>query len=149
MKYRPCDSAAIRQNGDAVKYNSEKDCFIIPDEFELLVDCKLWEKCQRRLKENRKNSGPAKPENAYHLSGLIRCGHCGYPMHGRRRTSGNRPLYYLCSKYNGTCKCKPHSIRQDVLPARRTISASFTPTAKAFPKTTPKPAPRPFRRPSQ
>ena len=92
MKYRPCDSAAIRQNGDAVKYNSEKDCFIIPDEFELLVDCKLWEKCQRRLKENRKNSGPAKPENAYHLSGLIRCGHCGYPMHGRRRTSGNRPL---------------------------------------------------------
>jgi DNA invertase Pin-like site-specific DNA recombinase len=63
-----------------------------PGAHKALVDVKLWEKANRA-----KGTAPAKTEDGYLLSGLVRCATCGYVMiNNAHRSSGKR--YYRCRR---------------------------------------------------
>jgi hypothetical protein len=89
-----------------------------------LVDRTLWDEVQEKL-AGRKRKGWSSVSRGYALSGgLLRCGHCGAPMHGTARTTtykGKQRKYrmYICDsakKRPGTCRS--YAIAEDkVLPA--------------------------------
>lgn len=78
-----------------------------------IITLEIWEACQMRLKNNKRNS-VNKAKREYLLSGLIECSSCGaaYVGHTSTKKKSNGQIYeaksYICSnKYrNRTCKSK-------------------------------------------
>jgi DNA invertase Pin-like site-specific DNA recombinase len=103
-----------KPNGRTTEYRDEADWHVVRDVFEPVVPRDLWDRCNRRLTENRKRTSPAKG-NFYYLTHMLKCGHCGAWMHGRRRTNGTRPIIYICSTYNTAAACNAHAVKQDDL----------------------------------
>jgi len=91
----------------------------IPGTHEPLVSVELFERTQRRLANQRRNTSPFKGStNPYLLSGLCRCGHCGGTLVGQRDCrSETATRFYECSTYRikGGSACQRYSIREAVL----------------------------------
>ena len=75
-----------------------------PDRFEAVIDKKTFQAVQRRLKRQRHDTSPLhNNEQRFLLSGLLKCGHCGYAMigyHWHRKKAGERRKMYTCSSYH-------------------------------------------------
>jgi|GEM_PF-278643 len=67
---------------------------LLPGSHEPLVSPELFHQVQLALKKNSGRSRTLQPHPAreYLLKGLVRCGHCGYPMWSQTYTNGHR--YY-------------------------------------------------------
>lgn len=63
-----------------------------PDHFEAIVDRKVFDAVQKRLKRQRRDTSPLHHKSKrFLLTGLLKCGHCGYAMigyHWNRKKSG-------------------------------------------------------------
>lgn len=84
-----------------------------------IVDKELYEKAQEILKSRKKSKAVNKAKESYLLSGLIRCGECGYAMYGNRRQAKNKPLYvsYRCGgrKRTSSNVCSNKEIRKEYI----------------------------------
>lgn len=80
---------------------------VIEDSCPAIVDKELFEKCQQRIKANKRNVGrKAKTKIEYLLKGKLFCGCCGAPMVGDGGTSktGKQHHYYTCTaRKKGEC----------------------------------------------
>lgn len=81
---------------------------------EPLIDRETFEKVQQKL-ASRGVKGRKPRRNNYLLTGILRCGHCDGPMHGKSRKNVNDTSgYYLCNGRR-TGECDGHRIRQDLV----------------------------------
>jgi len=75
-----------------------------PDHFEAIVDRKTFEAVQKRLKRQRRDTSPLHDKSKrFLLTGLLKCGHCGYAMigyHWNRKKTGERVKMYTCSSHH-------------------------------------------------
>jgi len=75
-----------------------------PDHFEAIVDRKVFEAVQKRLKRQRRDTSPLHHKGKrFLLTGLLKCGHCGYAMigyHWDRKKTGERVKMYTCSSHH-------------------------------------------------
>jgi hypothetical protein len=108
--------------------NPEEAWIVVEGAHEALVDKALFEQVQTKL-EDRRRSKPGAAyrthtkanSDAYLLSGLVYCAHCGRKMHGSSYVAkGHRYTKYFCSTYCRSGKhnefgCGCHGISQDRL----------------------------------
>lgn len=91
----------------------------IEDGMPQIVDKELYEKAQEILRSRKKSKAVNKAKESYLLSGLIRCGECGYAMYGNRRQAKNKPLYvsYRCGgrKRTSSNVCSNKEIRKEYI----------------------------------
>lgn len=64
-----------------------------------IIDNELFEKCQKRKSQNKRQAGHNKAKMEYLLNSKLFCGHCGSPMVGDSATSktGAKHYYYSCA----------------------------------------------------
>lgn len=77
---------------------AETDIVRIEDAHEPLISRKDWERVQKLIAANTKNTSPRGFSGPFALRGLLKCGSCGAAMHGRRRDYGTREVFYVCSR---------------------------------------------------
>ena len=101
------------------KYIGEYESFeeVIFDYYPQIIDKKLFERVQKRLKHNKRVGGGMKRNNEkYLLSGKAQCGLCGSSLVGVStiKNKTKKYTYYACSSAykNHTCKKKPTSKKQ-------------------------------------
>lgn len=87
----------------------ESEIIRIPDGVPAIISKDLWNRVQAMRKINPK--GKSHNKFFYLLSGLIRCGECGYKMHGNPRNTGNGGSTYVTYRCNHrdnnrACHCK-------------------------------------------
>jgi len=74
------------------------------DRFEAIIDNKVFRAVQRRLERQRGDTSPLRQKGQrFLLSGLLKCGHCGYAMigyHWNRKKTGERLKMYTCSSHH-------------------------------------------------
>lgn len=91
----------------------------IEDGMPQIVGKELYEKAQEILRSRKKSKAVNKAKESYLLSGLIRCGECGYAMYGNRRQAKNKPLYvsYRCGCRMRTSSkvCSNKEIRKEYI----------------------------------
>lgn len=86
-----------------------------------IIDEKLFELAQRKLKDNVKFSLRNNKKYEYLLSGLLRCKSCGYSIYGKPTSHGGYVhLYYRCMGQDGYRwpngkLCSGHPVRTEVL----------------------------------
>ena len=83
------------------KYTNVKDHNVVVALHEGVVDSKTWLRVQYRLEENI-SFGTNHSGKTTWLSGLTKCGHCGYAMSGNRI---NGKVYFRCSHRMNTGDC--------------------------------------------
>ncbi len=92
-----------------------------PDRFEAIIDSKVFRAVQRRLERQRRDTSPLRqPGDRFLLSGLLKCGHCGYAMigyHWNRKKTGERRKMYTCSSHHfqGKKACTRNTISEAAL----------------------------------
>jgi site-specific DNA recombinase len=92
-----------------------------PDRFEAIVDGKTFRAVQKRLARQRRDTSPLRqPGERFLLSGLLKCGHCGYAMigyHWNRKKAGERRKMYTCSSHHfqGKKVCTRNTISEAAL----------------------------------
>jgi DNA invertase Pin-like site-specific DNA recombinase len=85
--------------------NDPKEWIIVEGTHEALVDRATFDRVRQKLISRRDHSTPHRGGGEFLFTGLIRCGHCGWPMHGSHlhyQHNGKRYSYrrYICGKYN-------------------------------------------------
>jgi DNA invertase Pin-like site-specific DNA recombinase len=113
------------------------DWVVVEDIHEPLVDPALFERVQQKLIDRRERKTPAVGGGAYLFTGLLRCGHCGWPLHGfsdKRKAKGQdgrKVRRYVCGNYNlhgggeKGCRCNIVNERDVVTVLIRTIQQEF------------------------
>lgn len=83
----------------------------IEDKIPRIIDQKLWERVQMRLKDNKRNASN-KAKREYLLSGLIECGQCGakFVGHTSRNKKGIETVSYICGAKYRTRDCDNKNI---------------------------------------
>lgn len=83
-----------------------------------IVDSKTWLKCQYKLTKNKQIKNKGKSKYTW-LSGLVKCGKCGYSASVVKANLsvkyGTYATYFRCSKRVNKMMCDAQSIRTDVL----------------------------------
>jgi site-specific DNA recombinase len=109
-----------RKRKNSVVPNDPSEWLVVEGTHEPLTDRETFDTVQRRLAENRVNTAPKRKGNRYLFTGLLRCGHCGWPMHGCALTD-NRPegeprryQRYVCGNYNlhGATVCQCNTVAE-------------------------------------
>jgi site-specific DNA recombinase len=108
--------------------NPREAWIVVDDAHEALIDKPLFERVQAKLHDRRRDkSGQSyrthtrSNDDAYLLSGLVFCDHCGCKMHGSTLVAkGHKYPKYFCSTYarsgkNNVHGCGCHAATQDVL----------------------------------
>ena len=96
--------------------NPKDEWFVEPDRHEALISEKEWTEVQAALRIRSRGSTKTSrsKRRTYLLSGIIRCGNCGSPLHGDTQRNRLRAEYYryTCAgaKKRGTCHCFRNSI---------------------------------------
>lgn len=84
-----------------------------------IVDKAIYEKAQEILRSRKKSKAVNKAKESYLLSGIIRCGECGYAMYGNRRQAKSKPLYVSyrcgCRKRTSSNVCNNKEIRKEYI----------------------------------
>jgi site-specific DNA recombinase len=86
---------------------------VIENAIPAIIDEELFSKAQAKLARNKKAPGQYKAKEVYLLSGIIRCGECGSPMHANTRPDGYSS--YDCSKSNKKKTCSNGGVRREAL----------------------------------
>lgn len=90
--------------------------FVVRNTHEGIISDELFEKCQRRLIEER---GQRQPQSIhkYPLSALLRCGHCGGAMNGHYSASvrGSGRFYRCVGGLIAKRQCRPYSVKAEVV----------------------------------
>jgi hypothetical protein len=108
--------------------NPQEAWIVVENAHAALVDADLFERVQAKLQGRRRSSPGAAYRthtrangDAYLLSGLVYCAHCGCKMHGTDKVAkGHHYPKYLCSTYcrcdkNNPHGCGCHGVDQDRL----------------------------------
>jgi site-specific DNA recombinase len=77
----------------------------------IIIDEELFEQARKKLARNKKAAGQYKAQEVYLLSGIIRCGTCGSPMHVNTRPDGYSS-YDCSSKSNHKKNCGNRGVRR-------------------------------------
>lgn len=96
----------------------DEEIIRIPGGIQAIIDEDVWERCNARMLNNKRNSGRFKAKEIYLLSGLIYCGECGHAMHGNGRyPAPDRPklITYRCSYKDNNRACKNKEIKRDLV----------------------------------
>jgi DNA invertase Pin-like site-specific DNA recombinase len=85
--------------------NDPAEWIVIEDTHEALVDRPTFDRVAKKLASRRDSTTPHRGGGDFLFTGLLRCGHCGWPMHGAHLNyiqGGKRRKYrrYICGKYN-------------------------------------------------
>ncbi|WP_252235070.1 recombinase family protein [Clostridium sp. ZS1] len=82
-----------------------------------IIDKETYQKAQQLMKSRNKGNGANKATVNYLLSGLIKCGECGYGMYGNKRTNtrGNEYISYRCGGRNKKHICDNYEIRKEYI----------------------------------
>jgi DNA invertase Pin-like site-specific DNA recombinase len=85
--------------------NAEAEWVVFEDTHEALVDRAAFDRVRQKLIARRDSSTPLRGGGDFLFTGLLRCGRCGWPMHGCRlhySHNGRRHSYrrYICGNYN-------------------------------------------------
>lgn len=96
--------------------NPREAWIVVEDAHEAIVDKPLFKRVQVKLHDRRRDksgqsfrSHTRRTEDAYLLSGLVFCAHCGCKMHGNTLIAkGHRYPKYSCSTYIRSGKHNPH-----------------------------------------
>ena len=104
-------------NGKRNSHHMNPNAIVLANAIPPIVSDELWERVQKRLKENEKKPGAFKAKYDYRLSGKIYCGECGSPMHGSAsNANGKLYLRYICSnRANKKTSCSNSSISLEML----------------------------------
>ena len=90
----------LRSELSSPRDRPEEDWIYIP--VPKIVDAKLFDMAQLKLKENVKFSPRNNKKNNYLLSGLLRCKTCGYSIYGKPASNSKyKRLYYRCMGQDG------------------------------------------------
>jgi site-specific DNA recombinase len=87
---------------------SPDDVIVIENHHPAIVSRSDFRAVQNRLKSARRMTFARSGPRAFALSGLLFCGSCGSPMHGRHR-GRDKLRYYICSRSIHSSDCKPHA----------------------------------------
>jgi hypothetical protein len=99
------------------------DWVVVEGTHDPLVDRSVFDRVAHRLVERRRRCSRVKTSAVYLLAGLLKCGHCGRPMHGcsARYSSltGDDRRYprYICGSYNlngagGKNGCRCNTVKE-------------------------------------
>jgi DNA invertase Pin-like site-specific DNA recombinase len=104
------------------KGKAPDDWIVVEGTHEPLIDRATFDRVQKRLIERRDRHSPIVASGAYLFTGLLRCGHCGWPMHGAAlhyKRAGRRYSYrrYICGNYNlhGSSGCQCNTVLEEPL----------------------------------
>ena len=91
---------------------------IVENGLPAIVDADTFNVVQAKLNHNLKNGGSFKSKEVYLLSGIVKCGECGYKMIGNTRFGGrNKTKYssYRCSNRTQHKGCSNKELRKEYL----------------------------------
>jgi site-specific DNA recombinase len=96
--------------------NPREAWIVVENSHEALIDAALFERVQAKMHERRRSKTGASYRthtkangDAYLLSGLVFCAHCGCKMHGTDKVAKDIHYpKYLCSTYGRSGKNNPH-----------------------------------------
>jgi site-specific DNA recombinase len=99
------------------KANPEAEWLVFEQTHEPLIDRETFEAVQAKLAANQHRGKAYGSWDAWPLSGLVICGHCGYRMSGQSQalaTADRKYRRYRCNGYTskGKSVCHPHSIHE-------------------------------------
>ena len=99
-----------KRAGNVRKYTSMQDQVISLTNFEGKIPSEIWLRCQYRLEKNRQIGNSGKGKNTW-LSGLLKCGNCGYSLTVRK---WHDKKYLYCSGRANLHICDKQSFSQQV-----------------------------------
>lgn len=99
-----------KRAGNVRKYTSMQDQVISLTNFEGKIPSEIWLRCQYRLEKNRQIGNSGKGKNTW-LSGLLKCGNCGYSLTVRK---WHEKKYLYCSGRANLHICDKQSFSQQV-----------------------------------
>lgn len=104
------------KRNSTVKKN-EDEIIRIEDGMPAIISKEDFEAVQKIMSQNKIARGTRKAKVNYLLSGIIRCGECGYAMHGNKRPSGTDGEYisYRCGCKKSKNLCTNSEIRREPL----------------------------------
>jgi site-specific DNA recombinase len=85
---------------------------IVDGAMPVIIEKALFEQAQKKLSRNQKAAGQHKARKVYLLSGIIRCGVCGSPMHANTRPDGYSS-YDCASKNDHKKNCNNRGVRRE------------------------------------
>jgi site-specific DNA recombinase len=92
---------------------------IVEDAMPKIIDRKVWDKVAEKLQSRAGKTGSTSQARSGALSGILICGHCGYPMEKRNGRNGRNDVFYVCSSgmRRQHLGCKQWSAKEsDLLP---------------------------------
>jgi len=99
-------NTVIKRNGRKI-CKPESEWKLFPGQHQPIVDERIWQQAQavrrRKQKKSRATGAP------WLLSGLLKCGHCGWAM---VKVGGWGGGYYNCGNYHQTHNCQVNSYRR-------------------------------------
>lgn len=99
-----------KRAGNVRKYTSMQDQVLSLTNFEGKIPSDIWLRCQYRLEKNRQIGNSGKGKNTW-LSGLLKCGNCGYSLTVRK---WHDKKYLYCSGRANLHICDKQSFSQQV-----------------------------------
>ncbi len=107
------DGVVLQRKRSAGKQvRGEADRIVKQDTHEPLIERKVWELAQHKLKSEQERSSYAPRNPDYYLKQIFVCGHCGKGMTGRTEThpgTGEKTVIYVCSQYVAG-RCNGHTV---------------------------------------
>jgi site-specific DNA recombinase len=104
------------KRNSTIKKNKD-EIIRIEDGMPAIISKEDFEAVQKIMAQNKVARGARKAKVNYLLSGIIRCGECGYAMHGNKRPSGKDGEYisYRCGCKKSKNLCTNSEIRREPL----------------------------------
>ena len=103
-----CLLAGKRKSNER-KYTNVKDHTLTVGRHEGIIDSRTFLYCQEKLSKNRQIKNTYKGQYTW-LSGLVKCGECGYAMVVKRyRRKDGYVANFYCSNQTGHKDCCPHT----------------------------------------
>ncbi|MCM1165943.1 MAG: recombinase family protein [Lachnospiraceae bacterium] len=108
-----------RGKGNSHRDKPKDEIIEVKDGVPAIVSEEVFNRAQEISKSHEIKSGAYSAKQAYLLSGLVKCGHCGCNMTGDRHHSGKGiiTVSYSCERRKKNKSCPNMSIRQDKLDA--------------------------------
>lgn len=94
------------------KISRRAPLLVVENTHEPIISRRVFDQCQQRLAEHAARPR-AREAKRYPLTGILRCGHCGGPLHGGMAEK----RYYRCSNSSGLGKstCRGYSVSAEVI----------------------------------
>ena len=98
-----------KRTGNIRKYTSLKDQVLSLTNFQGKIPSDIWIACQEKLEKNRQIGNSGKGKHTW-LTGLLKCGECGYAL-TIRKWKDNKYLYCSGKEHLNVCKVNRFSLR--------------------------------------